>query len=266
MIHRNYEEPADGVWFRKWKAKADAETAVAVAEYAAARKEGRPPEYEFKSAIWSEFKEHLLHLFNNKCAYCEALFLHVAFGDVEHYRPKKRVTEAPGHPGYYWLAYDPRNLLPSCVRCNRGDAKMNQFPVADPAKRAASHHGSLAGEAPLLLNPYEHNPQEHLAFQAESGMVEVKAGSKLGEASIVCYRLNREDLTSARSKAQHDALAGLYVDIVREDNARLGNKVAAYLAGTEEFSRAVLSQIAARFAKVIEILTAAVDPPPPPGP
>ena len=54
--------------------------------------------------------------------YCESPVTSTNFGDAEHYRPKKAVTDKKRdtvqygvvpHPGYYWLAYDWRNLLPA---------------------------------------------------------------------------------------------------------------------------------------------------------
>ncbi len=42
--------------------------------------------------------------------------------DVEHYRPKNAVADTE-HEGYWWLAMDWTNLLPSCIDCNR---KRNQ--------------------------------------------------------------------------------------------------------------------------------------------
>ncbi|MEF9674035.1 hypothetical protein QNM99_25505 [Pseudomonas sp. PCH446] len=39
--------------------------------------------------------------------------------DVEHYRPKGAVSEDASHPGYWWVAMDWDNLLPSCIDCNR---------------------------------------------------------------------------------------------------------------------------------------------------
>lgn len=91
------------------------------------------------------------YAFRGKCAYCDR-DIHNQYGDVEHYRPKGRVTDSDGkavtrringstvpHPGYYWLVYDWTNLLPACIRCNRPSArftdqligKWDKFPVAD---------------------------------------------------------------------------------------------------------------------------------------
>ena len=81
--------------------------------------------------------------FYGKCAYCEAPIRDYQHGDVEHFRPKAGVTDENGqpvclfdeqgqvqigadgepvkHPGYYWLAYEWTNLLPTCVKCNQDD-------------------------------------------------------------------------------------------------------------------------------------------------
>jgi hypothetical protein len=58
-------------------------------------------------------------LFCDKCAYCESKITPGFAWEVEHFRPKKSVAERPDHPGYYWLAYEWTNLLPSCTLCNQ---------------------------------------------------------------------------------------------------------------------------------------------------
>ena len=65
---------------------------------------------EFDSGRWKKAKAQLLKETNNKCAYCEAPTKVVAYGDVEHYRPKSM---------YWWLAYCYENYLPSCQLCNQ---------------------------------------------------------------------------------------------------------------------------------------------------
>src|SRR6185295_18181901 len=71
--------------------------------------------------------------FRGRCVYCETNITDFQHGDIEHFRPKKGVTDegdqpvvipmADGknmeHPGYYWLAYQWTNLLPSCITCNQ---------------------------------------------------------------------------------------------------------------------------------------------------
>jgi hypothetical protein len=43
--------------------------------------------------IWQSLKDFLTFLFHGKCAYCEGDYLAGMWGDVEHYRPKAKVTE-----------------------------------------------------------------------------------------------------------------------------------------------------------------------------
>src|SRR5262249_45973388 len=114
---------------------------------------GRKTAIHFNEGLWKELKWHLFELFHGKCAYCEHKPQAGYPGDVEHYRPKGKVDEDPNHPGYYWLAYDPRNLLPSCSRCNQPPtAKRTRFPVEGAHSRDSRN---LAAEKPLLLNPYD---------------------------------------------------------------------------------------------------------------
>ena len=75
--------------------------------------------------------------FFGKCAYCESYIVDFQHGDIEHFRPKKGVTDENDnvvfikdengqqnpHPGYYWLAYDWTNLLLSCTACNQPSEK-----------------------------------------------------------------------------------------------------------------------------------------------
>lgn len=110
---------------------------------------------------------------HEKCCYCESLAKPF---EVEHYRPKGKVSQRRGEavepPGYYWLAYEWANLLYACVLCNQArrdeygaaTGKGTLFPLTDPAQRARSHHMSLADESPLLLNPYEEDPELHIKY------------------------------------------------------------------------------------------------------
>src|SRR5262249_35649587 len=116
------------------------ERATTAIRNAHAAGQGPPP---FNSDIWAELKAWLFtNVFNGRCAYCEGDVKATSFGDAEHWRPKGAVTEdgAPvraesgeEHPGYFWLAYEWRNLLPACQECNSGEAeykgKGTQFPI-----------------------------------------------------------------------------------------------------------------------------------------
>src|SRR5260370_20134326 len=151
QIYRDFDERGFN-GFAGWQQdahQATAELAAWQATHAVQQKGGSVP---IKAKIYRALKACLIEYFSGKCAYCESEFTSVAWGDVEHYRPKRGVT-GENHAGYYWLAYEPRNLLPSCQKCNQGNGKRNYFPVA--GVRAERSEDDLAAELPLLLNPYE---------------------------------------------------------------------------------------------------------------
>lgn len=131
--------------------------------------------------------------FHGKCSFCESgsEILH-----VEHFRPKKAVAGVPGHHGYYWLAYDYRNLLLACDDCNVG-RKQNRFPLEDESKRAWKSTDDLTSEAPYLLNPLIDDPREHLGIDLETGALVHKTAR--GKKIIEVLGLNeRESLRFAR--------------------------------------------------------------------
>ena len=63
----------------------------------------------------SRVRDKLNEYYHHKCAYCET---GGGKADIEHYRPKGSVKEEDTHSGYYWLAYEWSNLIPSCVKCS----------------------------------------------------------------------------------------------------------------------------------------------------
>jgi hypothetical protein len=204
MIHRPFDEQAiyrafdlDG-----WKQKA------AQARQRAVEARSGGLDHQFESELWRQLKPCLHDYFFGKCAYCEVDIAAGFWGDVEHYRPKKRVDDDPAHPGYYWLAYETSNLMPSCQKCNQGKGKKNWFPVAH-ATRAMDETG-VPLEQPLLLSPYFDFPGKHLKFDFDfdvgrpTGFVE--GTTERGRKSVEIYGLNREGLVDGRLQAQRDTL------------------------------------------------------------
>jgi hypothetical protein len=223
--------------FSDWQTRANEATDAAIKDH----QDGIRP-IRFKQALWTELKWHLFELFRGKCGYCEWRPQTGASGDVEHFRPRHKVQEDPTHPGYYWLAYDVRNLLPSCELCNRARGKMTQFPVAD--NLYAYKPEDLPKEKPLLLNPFDGDadPLEHLNFD-EYGLVSGR--TVRGDRSREVYHLNRAHLKEARREAQ--------AKIEQEWNVRTLSSltfVKGYIQlrdelrqGTREYSAALLSQL-----------------------
>lgn len=143
----------------KLRVEGQAETAALKQAY----EEGVRDFGKFKDSIYAHksVKAQLLLDQNNKCCFCEDIAIESS--DVEHFRPKGKVTGAPEHPGYYWLAYEWENLLGCCSTCN-SRAKNFLFPLADPSKRVDSHLGDIAHEEPLFIHPVHDEPTQHLWF------------------------------------------------------------------------------------------------------
>lgn len=196
--------------------------------------------------------------FAGKCVYCEQRIVGNQHGDMEHFRPKKGVCDAENrpvrvvvddeereHPGYYWLAYDWRNLLPSCILCNKQPSKKNpfgkgnRFPVAG---NYAIREGEETNEAALLLNPVNDEPTEHLILN-ELGILDWKNGR--GEACVKILGLNERGLPDARRDRYHDArdsygllLRALAVDPEGNEAQRLNKKVLSILEGRQPHTMA----------------------------
>jgi hypothetical protein len=210
MIRVEFREPSTKAW-KAWRRKAAAETERLKKSVA----DGEAP--KINDNLYKEMKQVIFDAFHGKCAYCESKIAADQPGDVEHYRPKRGVTDerdqpvmitssngtVAEHPGYYWLAYDWRNLLPCCSKCNRPfrtalgtlAGKWNRFPVKD---FRATKSGEEEREQPLLLNPLLGRPEEHLTVD-RTGVIGWKTAE--GRACVDLLLLNREALVEARRNA-----------------------------------------------------------------
>ncbi|WP_299764437.1 hypothetical protein [uncultured Dokdonia sp.] len=176
--------------------------------------------FTYEAYSHKDTKKVLKKVFNSKCAYCESFIMHIEPGDVEHFRPKAEIHTADGGvliPGYYWLGADWKNLLLSCIKCNRSNneainvsdgvvqnmGKANHFPLSDETKRVRIHNQNIATEDPFvnIINPCVEDPNNHLIFE-DNG--EVKPIDDKGEQSIKVYGLYRADLVLKRSLASTD--------------------------------------------------------------
>jgi hypothetical protein len=197
-----------------WSARAEA--AMLKVQHSCAR--GEQP--TFDRTIWKELKEWLFeHVFDEKCAYCEGLTSIVSVGDGEHWRPKRAVTTIDGqpvtdrngtaHPGYFWLAYDWENLLPSCERCNRFKGKGTRFPIEGEYAFSPNDGETFTEldprELPLLLHPFgTRDPAAHISFNSLGQPVPL---SDVGDASIRVFNLERDSLNRVREKRSQRMLA-----------------------------------------------------------
>lgn len=145
-------------------------------------------------AIWSEIKEVFILLQAHKCIYCErpmpktdsesADKVAVDY-DMEHYRPKSRVTAWPTQEtiqrrpgvgsyqgsvragsaeGYLRLAFEPSNYMVACKVCN-SSYKADRFPIAGTPDTISTDIAALDSiERPLLLFPFGERGVEPRAY------------------------------------------------------------------------------------------------------
>jgi uncharacterized protein (TIGR02646 family) len=236
-------------------------------------------------------KDALAGLFGPKCAYCEFRYAGGAPMDVEHYRPKGGYLDERGvlrKPGYYWLAADWDNLLPSCIDCNRErkqvyrardgklvkgkSGKANHFPILAGTARATAPAG-IATEQPLLLDPCRDRPELHLHFLAdgfvEPALTPEETARPRGKATIQVYGLAREGLVGDRRERALLIKAAMQAVLAADTNMRLyaGHPAAvtalvAAEAGLAAFGTPdtpFLAMKQAMDAAFIEVRTAAAD-------
>ena len=184
-----------------------------------------------------DVRSALEEAFGGKCAYCETRYTATQPVAIEHYRPKGEVTidgkRVP--PGYYWLASEWTNLLPSCTDCNsprgqdlpdeegfRTAGKANAFPLASEAMRATAP-GEETREQRLILHPYFDYPEKHLEFiwgtdTVDDGWVKPTPGRPKGAATITVCALQRRGLRAARRDRLLDLIAHLESVVEAQNN------------------------------------------------
>lgn len=188
--------------------------------------------FEYAAYKNDDVRMALDQLFHGKCAYCETSYAASAPVDIEHYRPKGGVSEEPAHGGYWWIAMQWENLLPSCIDCNRKrgqriveastslgilaatgsigwrqSGKHDSFPLAHTGVRASAETTDFSREHPLLINPCEDDPATclmHIIDPALPTGLLVPVGDPQqqvrGAASIQTYGLNRLKLFEDRNR------------------------------------------------------------------
>lgn len=237
----NVEEPDDQKW-KEWRISCETATKQLVQDWA----DGKPI---IITDLYKKMAKSYLKIFKDKCAFCESKIGAVANAHIEHYRPKaliidigtrKPVELSPGkqHPGYFWLAYDPDNLLLACPKCN-SNFKRNFFPLAE-----GTHTGpcnSIADEKPLLIHPVREDPEEYIAFNFDQGLL---VGKDLrGKTTIEVLSLNRDEVRTKRIKEVQFAklsygkvIDNLITSCEKGEPSEYKDIVARTLAGDEEYT------------------------------
>ncbi len=181
---------------------------------------------KFSSTCWKAAKKQLLIETSGKCAYFESPTNVVAFGDVEHYRPKSE---------YWWLAYNYDNYLAACQLCNQ-KFKGADFPISGRKlvgprvrKNSSDKHldakvGTLGPdptkpgevkkfkkqhkkEQPRLLNPYFDKPERFYVWKFDDNCHEVELKplnqpktkkAAIAQNTIEVLELNQAELLRVR--------------------------------------------------------------------
>ena len=217
------------------------------------------PESAKPGDFYREFKQELRNSHNGLCAYCEAK-VRGHPGDVEHYRPKNKVTDLSGaevfvdhaergriqHPGYFWKAYDWDNLLLSCSHCNgsyyhdtedgqKKFGKLNMFHV-DGARAFDPDH-DLDDEEPRLLNPVHEDPTRYLEYDTDIALQPIDDNPK-AKHTIELLGLNeRGDVVDGRNDAYHMAM-----EVIFEFTAAVGSGSLKTRARKAKFIDAIISE------------------------
>jgi uncharacterized protein (TIGR02646 family) len=245
-------EPPDTAVWKRWEKKCKQATEK---NWASVNRGDKPV---FDEKIYKKYKEFFMDkAFHGKCGYCECPVKDFQQGgDVEHFRPKGRVTNAKDevildHLGYHWLAYDWQNLLISCKGCNqfakqKKYGKGDRFPVLN---NYAYTPEVIAQEQPLLINPTSNvpddHPDKHLKIKCDGSL---RGLTERGKMCIQVFGLNlREQLVEERQRAYQEALVlqGKLKSKSKEEQQKAINKIIAIKQGEKSYSIAQAEAVAA---------------------
>jgi hypothetical protein len=150
-------------------------------------------------ARWTALREAYETVSFGKCWYTECK-TPGADNDIDHFRPKLGVKEDRDHPGYYWLAFDWRNMRLSCQRANRPrrapgarttGGKADHFPLLPAGVRALVPGDDINLECPALLDPTHPGDPILLSFKP-NGEIDLSPeyrNNPIAEAKIDASRL-----------------------------------------------------------------------------
>src|SRR5262249_43814469 len=118
--------------------------------------------------------------------------------------------EGRRHPGYFWLAYEWRNLVLACQECTDGKpdghpGTRHEFPVKGvrlwerPADPYETWGEALVEEEPLVVHPYDPDVWDHFAFDDGGYLIPL---TEKGRETVRVCGLNRRALRRAREQAK----------------------------------------------------------------
>lgn len=217
--------------------------------------------------LWTALLHDLWVIGNQKCWYSEVK-LEAEMGEVEHFRPKKKVWKSdPPHHGYWWRAFDWNNfrLAHPLVNKRRKDYSTEQvagkgcyFPLREENRRAAAEDQEN-GEEPILLDPIKGADCSLICFDTNSGkpIPRYKASDdghawlhQRAKQTINYYHLDEGTWNAKRADLMRDV--GIACDRALEAKAvgdelaylRLVEEIMGFMNEAAEFSTATTQVIA----------------------
>lgn len=181
--------------------------------------------HDFKSKVYRDGTlTELEALYHHKCGYCETDTTAGAPMQVEHYRPKAKITKETAHEGYYWVAYEWSNLFLSCAKCN--NKKRNHFPILgtrvvtpllnvsglpdDECRLADS--ATFQREQALLLHPEIDTVEDFFIFKPD-GKIEALNDNPRALKTIEICDLNRNELIIKRLKVLNELFDAIQLEL-----------------------------------------------------
>jgi len=197
---------------QRWLDKSDALTRRLIELHDAGDIAGRNALIKNNEKHWGELKKWLLDRSYNKCWFSEARdkYSHM---DVEHFRPKTEAKSLDGvkRDGYWWLAFDYRNLR-ACG--NVGNRKKGGFFPLQAGSIISTHLKQCEeSETPYLLDPTDEDDVALLAFDEE--------GKAISAPNCSAWETERVTETVKRMKLnEHETLTEerrkLWQEVTRE--------------------------------------------------
>jgi hypothetical protein len=192
--------------------------------------------------VWPAFE-----LSKHKCAYCETPVSAASPQQTDSFRPADGALGLEGKASpdhYWWLAYEWGNIIPACVNCNR--LKGRRFPVRGVRAQPGTTGALLRKEEPLLLDPFDDQPEQHVVF-TEDGLVVSR--TEQGRVTIEVLGLNREQLVTARHAAlegMRSELAALGITKASRQRTRLTASDLSFSAIRRQFFSEIIEELQGR--------------------
>ncbi len=221
------------------------------------------------SSIWRDFYKLLPDTLKKKCWYCEAEDIRADM-PVDHFRPKNKVKEEPGHEGYWWLAFDWENYRCACTFCNSRrvfegteGGKECKFPLAPPNNRAFTplDVDILSGEIPDFLDPFNPDDEKLLWFDND-GLPKARPGSTEDQErkvsnSVDIFHLHETKLVRSRNKVRIEVEKQIKKIKLNDDALSAKKTLKRMVRDSEKLSRSAIVYLRAHreLPEVKEILS-----------